>query len=527
MLKKGSSLLLALVLAVTVFIVPTQAGGAINPNTGGIPGSWSPGTNPAVIDPGKPAILFVHGLNGSAASWYDNNDMYQFAYNSGYQTAYINLHDITGTSQSMWDNGQLLAAKIKEISEYFGKKLVIVAHSKGGVDTQSALVHYNAYPYVSNVITLGSPHHGSQLADLAYSSWASWLSSLVGAQNPGTYSMQTSYMAYFRSLTNNHPNAGKNKFFTFAGKDWNSGSTAHFFGGLYLSSYGANDGVVTVANAHLPNGTMVKIGNWNHSSVKQGSNTFNLLKPYLVLQTAAAKSSSLVEIASAKDKKKEETPQEEQESQSFVRGGQHDGQASETFTVENDVSSVTIDWIGDKPLHQLEIIAPDGSVHKAKVSSFVDEDVFSGAWHHTATINKPGAGEWKVSAASGEPSAYLFTVAYNTKGKNKVKLQKEQGSKKLKVKTDGLKAEKTKVTYSIDFIGKDSEKLGGKQGKKRIKQQEQQLAAVDELSIPTTEGTGVYNVTAEIEGETAEGFKYQRTVIKSVFVDEQGNTFAP
>ncbi|CAH1190087.1 hypothetical protein PAECIP111893_00166 [Paenibacillus plantiphilus] len=526
MLKKGSSLLVALILALTVLVVPAQAGGALNPNTGGVPGSWSPGSNPAVIDPGKPALLFVHGLNGSAGSWYDNNDMYQLALNNGYQTAFINLHDITGTSQSMWDNGQLLAAKIKEISEYFGKKLVIVAHSKGGVDTQTALVHYNAYPYVSNVITLGSPHHGSQLADLAYSSWASWLSSLLGAQNPGTYSMQTSYMAYYRSITNNHANVSKNKFYTFAGKDWNSGSTAHFFGGLYLSSYGANDGVVTVNNAHLPTGTMVKIGNWNHSSVKNGSNLFNLIKPYLMLQTAKA-AGSLVEIASAKEKKKEHSQQEEQESQAFIRGGQLSGQAEEAFTVENDVASIVIDWISDKPLDSLELIGPDGSIQKTQVSPIADEGVFSGAWHHTATIAKPKAGEWKAAAASAQSSGYLLTVTYNTKGKNKVKLHKEQGNKKLKVKTDGLKADKTKVSYSIDFISKDAGKTHGKQGTKRIKQQEQQLSAADELTISTSEGSGVYNVTAEIEGETTEGYKYTRTIVKSVFVDEQGNTYTP
>lgn len=526
MFKKGASLLLALVLILTALVVPAQAGGAINPNTGGVPGSWSAGTNPAVIDPGKPAILFVHGLNGSAGSWYDNNDMYLLARNNGYQTAFINLHDITGTSQSMWDNGLLLAAKIKEISEYFGKKLVIVAHSKGGVDTQTALVHYNAYPYVSNVITLGSPHHGSQLADLAYSSWASWLSSLIGAQNPGTYSMQTSYMAYYRSITNNHPNVGKNKFFTFAGKDWNSGSTAHFFGGLYLSSYGSNDGVVTVNNAHLPNGTMVRIGDWNHSSVKNGSSLFNLIKPYLVLQTAKA-AGSLVEIASAKEKTKGDPRQDEQESQAFIRGGQMNGQAEEAFTVENDVASIAIDWISDKPLDKLEIAGPDGAVYKAQVSSTADEGVFSGAWHHTATIAKPKAGEWKASATGSQSSGYLFTVTYNTKGGNKVKLHKEQGNKKLKVSTNGLKTDTTKISYSVDFVGKDAGKLNGKQAKKRIKQQEQQLAAADELAITATEGSGVYSVTAEIEGETTDGYKYKRTVVKSVFVDEQGNTYAP
>lgn len=96
--------------------------------------------------------------------------MLQQARDAGYQTAAINLYDANGTSQDMWDNGKLLADKIKVISNHFGKKLIVIAHSKGGVDTQTTLVYNRAAPYVQRVITLSSPHYGSQLADLAYSS---------------------------------------------------------------------------------------------------------------------------------------------------------------------------------------------------------------------------------------------------------------------------------------------------------------------------------------------------------------------
>ena len=53
-------------------------------------------------------------------------------------------------------NGKLLAEKLKEIYDVFGRKLIVIGHSKGGVDTQSALVYHNAHPYVEKVITLGS-----------------------------------------------------------------------------------------------------------------------------------------------------------------------------------------------------------------------------------------------------------------------------------------------------------------------------------------------------------------------------------
>lgn len=115
------SLLLAGLITFSITTSPVQAGKPTNPNTGGTPGSWTVGAAPERVDPSKPAILFVHGLNSSANVWYENNDMYEQAYNNGYQTSFINLYDITGTSESMWDNGRLLSGKIREISEHFGK----------------------------------------------------------------------------------------------------------------------------------------------------------------------------------------------------------------------------------------------------------------------------------------------------------------------------------------------------------------------------------------------------------------------
>src|SRR5690606_15553332 len=105
------------------------------------------------------------------------NDMYTYAYNHGYRTAFVDLHP-EGT---MWDNGQLLSSLLNQITAYFGvSKVVIVAHSKGGVDANAAAAHYGAAPKISRVITLGTPHWGTPLADLAYSSWASWLAELLG-----------------------------------------------------------------------------------------------------------------------------------------------------------------------------------------------------------------------------------------------------------------------------------------------------------------------------------------------------------
>ena len=52
-----------------------------------------------------------------------------------------------------------------------------MAHSKGGIDTQTALVEYGAN-FVEMLLHL--LHHGSNLADLSYSWWAGWLASILG-----------------------------------------------------------------------------------------------------------------------------------------------------------------------------------------------------------------------------------------------------------------------------------------------------------------------------------------------------------
>ena len=90
------------------------------------------GQKPANYDENKPPILFVQGRNGNADSWYgktvyhDINDMYDYALKAGYQTVFIQLYDAAGKgSASQWDNGKLLAQKLEEIYNHFGKKLIL------------------------------------------------------------------------------------------------------------------------------------------------------------------------------------------------------------------------------------------------------------------------------------------------------------------------------------------------------------------------------------------------------------------
>jgi pimeloyl-ACP methyl ester carboxylesterase len=522
MKKFTTSIILAFLLVISFVIAPATAA-VSNPNLARVPGTWSPGATPSNLNAKLPVILFVQGLGGNAGSWYDTNDMYQTAYNNGYQTAFIELNDSGGTPKNMWDNGQLLAQKIPVISQYFNKKLVIVAHSKGGVDTQAALVHYNAYPYVTNVITLSSPHHGSELADLAYSSWAGWLADLIGYKNDATYSMQTSYMNYFRSVTDSNPNSSYNKFYTLGGKGWaSSPSSSYFAGGLYLSLFGNNDGVVTVNSSYVPKGTMVKIGDWDHNTIRKGSTTFSLFKPYLTATgTASAKASDLVTIASNKPSDASQENTVGSASNLLVRGGAHNGTASESFLVENDVKSITVDWISDQKADQVELISPTNGQTSVKVKSYQDEQVFKNAWHHIAVVNNPKQGEWTLQTHSVKSGGYLMTVRYDSDLDKSIQLKLNDDKTKIQLERDkaSLQGDKLKVQYQVDFTSE------GSSANKKQTTKLKSLATIDadnDVDLSDASSPGVYQASFVVKGQTAKGVPFERTLIRSIYIDEKG-----
>ncbi len=559
---------LAGVLAISMAfpLLPNHADmAAANPTVAASPGAWSAGQTPPNLSPDKPVLLFVHGLTSQAKIWYEDNDMYQYAYNNGYQTAFINMYDITGTPEDMWKDGELLAAKIKEISQrYGGKKIVIIAHSKGGVDTQAALVRYNAYPYVSRVITLSTPHHGSELADLAYSSWAGWLADLVGSQSPGTSSLQTSYMQYFRSEMDKDPDVNKVPFYTMGGDKWSgSGKASYTFGGAYLSVFGSNDGVVTTASAQLPGATLIRTGPWNHATVRTGSYTFDLFKSYIGTITGAAvsaapalsSSSRLTTAAVSTDVYRDSTvtgnvygaastsPQTDANTGTpgnpsnnasadaalpnghlYVRGGQTNGTASEALTVEDGVQSITLDWISNKPLKELQIIAPDGKRQQVRVESAKDDDIFKGAYHQIARLDQPVVGNWQVRGVNDGSGAYLMTAVYASNTSNaSLHTSLSSGTLDMKLETEGLRSEQTTAQYTVNYYDREGKRIAPPTTSQRSL-----IAGEMETSIPTpaTGEPSSYVITTDISGVTAAGKPYKRTLIKSVYVDANGQTYS-
>lgn len=472
---------------VLLLMVPAAAkAGDLGNGSSGVPGKWYLGADPAWIDPAKSPIVFVHGYNNSASVWWEGNDMYETALANGYQTAFIDLY----SDRDMWENGVMLADKLRVIYDYFGqKKLVVVGYSKGGVDAQTALVHYGAHPYVSNLITLSSPHHGTQLSDLAHSSGAWWLAALLGNNNDATRSLQTGNMRYFRSITDTHSNANKNRYYTLGGTKWGSFGSATYWGGLYLSSYGANDGVVTVASSRVPGGSIVREGSWNHTMIREGSYTFSVFKPYTMAAQPASAGTAYSSAAIAVT---------EPDTNQIVRGGKGDKAIKDSFVIEDGVEGFKLAFMSDQRMPSLKLKGPGGKEYAVTAVEQDTSDFFKGAWVHQFEIDQPDAGKWTVT---GPAAAFLYIVGIESS------LGAELGK--------GPKSKSLKAAYKTDWIryqvdGKKKMKEAGKGTKAGI------------IADGDFNEAGVYNLTTEVTGFDAKGKPFERTIIESVYVDEFG-----
>lgn len=381
---------------------------AITPNatTNSHPGTIYYGAVPA-NSTSKPVLLFVHGLGGEASDWFTNNDMFTYAYNAGFRAVAVDLYP----SGSVWENGQLLSSLIQQIcAHYHVATINVVAHSKGGIDTQSAVDFYKAGPYVQNEVTLDTPHHGSQLADLAYSWWSWWLAAILGQRSDATYDLQTSYMAYFRSISDGNSNNRYVDLFTTSGTS-HSWPLELFFGGLYLNQYGANDGAVTVASSYNPTGKPIYSFNLNHYDVAVGHNSFNIIRPYIAFNwrgssVARATSPSVGSNLNA-------NPDVSSSSNLILRGGQITANArrSEQILIEPNVSSVSFQLLTENAALNAVVVGPHGErvpFELQSTSSQITEHIFKGAQELTATISSPDAGNWHVELNAAASASYLL-----------------------------------------------------------------------------------------------------------------------
>ncbi len=556
------SFILFFVMIFTLVSISTVYGGKFTGNPSDLPiGWWFEGNTPTIIDPNKPILLFVHGLNGDYSTWTSgSNSMYNKALSQGYQTTFINLHP----DKNMWTNGSLLATKIQEIYNHYNKKIVLVAHSKGGIDSQAALIHYGAHPYVSNVITLGSPHYGSQLADLANGSWTWWLGAILGQRNDATESLQTGYMSYFRSITDSHSNRLRNKYYTLAGTSTGSFFSSLYWGGLYLNSYGQNDGAVVVNNASLPYGHIVKINNWDHYNLTHGNTTFDWFRPYLTTSIAGL---NTVQVAS-NNFASLNTSTSDVAANTLVRGNVLSKETSkEVFWVEDGVDSININFLANQPINpnHIRITSPDKN--KKFDSWTVGEDTlyFNGAYYHSIKIDNPMEGEWSLeitnknyfSSINGNSkkrgtvdyeTAYVMTVTYQSDQTLNIPVEEIidtlsdsvsvfEDSEMMKSSSSVLGASEMKKAKSLGALSKLNVKSkqvefipvdGGNDDAIYLEVDAKgdiENGNLSRFNASMKNKKGVINVTLDISGVNGSNSRFERTIVKSVYVDENGKVY--
>jgi hypothetical protein len=418
-------------------------------------------------------ILFVPGLGESAQFFYKGNSMYADAFKSGCRTAFASFDIPGGKAQDMWANGEILARQISDACAYFNTpRLTIVSHSKGGVDAQTAAVHFGAANLVDRIITLSSPNWGSQLADLAYSSKGFALAELIGAHSPGCFSMQTCYMNRYRLMTDNSAN-NTIPILTFAGNGSDAEFTRIWAGSLYLDRFGENDGVVTVASAHNPKGEHMGTLHLNHSQMGSGRFVWQYIDSVLSgIAPENAVAASAVPYC---------TPPAQ-----IIKGGRLNRGINDSFYVDSTIErlSICITLAGFPLPRNIRLSSPDGR----RVPLFAKSPVNGSLCMHAA-VEHPQVGKWKLRAEPGT-GAYCAFISLS-------------GGNVCRTCPEGLPPEKMGADFRIlrtytdgyDVVGEYSIKNGMF------------------LPEPPKLENGVFNVEMNLTGELEDGSTFERTII--------------
>lgn len=245
-----------------------------------------------------PVIVFVHGLQEAASVWWNSNDMYSTAYSAGFRTAFLSINENNSPNITPWQqNGLTLKPLFQRIAAYYNvRNFYIVAHGKGGLDTQAALLqssggNYTALdpqiaPLAKAVFTLGTPNQGTPLADWAFGSGQSTAQGL-GLVNPGFESLEVATVEAFRSqadplFTTGLPGGWSStpsllEFYTLGGNTGAGNSLLQFTSNVLSNIVsGPNDGMVPLHNTALPFAYSMDIGqtNANDYQLNQGSVSF-------------------------------------------------------------------------------------------------------------------------------------------------------------------------------------------------------------------------------------------------------------
>jgi triacylglycerol lipase len=161
------------------------------------------GTRIAASHQGLP-VLLIHGYGCNSGYWHS---LSKRLLDAGISHHAVDLEPVFG---SIDDYAPAIAAAVEHLRRTAGsEQVVIVAHSMGGLAARAYLRAHGA-PRIAKVITLGSPHRGTGLANFARGEnslqmrWngetpSDWLKALEASETPAVRSL-------FVSLYSHHDN---------------------------------------------------------------------------------------------------------------------------------------------------------------------------------------------------------------------------------------------------------------------------------------------------------------------------------
>ena len=530
--------------------------------------SWIKSIYYGAVPPDNPdghVLVFVHGYRGVADNWwtttpYDElNDMYIMAYQAGYRTAFVSLGGPDGSETgSMWDNGEVLRWQLSIIASHYGvDTLDVVAHSKGGVDAEAAVVHFGGWHQVRHVFTLGSPHHGTELVDLLYSDWAGWLARLLGLQDEATYTLQTGYMEVFRSLTDPMAATQDVIYYRAAGTDTGPQFSGLWLSGLYLSLFCPNDGAVTVASTELPGAHTLFIGPYHHFNIFLGHTALPWIDGALNGEEPNRHRLYLPLVAT------DVTPEPPSRSRVILRGGWLSGTVTETVPIESGALKVTFDLMVPSDTVTATLTAPDALPRPLEVVPPTGDWLFGQVWHLVYVEGDPVAGEWVFIINSPEESAYLLVVVIESPlevtlrgwpegtmrpgdslsldvevshpvGQPFIRRIEGRVTRALPMGSKEQGSKGAREQGSIEEVGQDAILPYGEQGSIEEVGQDAILPYGEQGSIhlctsapqhPCSESTfalpekeGIYVVSATVTGEMPDGMPFERSFVRSLAV---------
>jgi triacylglycerol lipase len=111
-------------------------------------------------------ILFVHGYSESASLW---NTMIGRFEKDGYPKSYLDAYSYN-TSQSNKIDAEEVKSQVEKLLKNTGAtKVDIISHSMGSLNTRWYVKFLGGEPKVDDWVSLGGPNHGTETANLCFS----------------------------------------------------------------------------------------------------------------------------------------------------------------------------------------------------------------------------------------------------------------------------------------------------------------------------------------------------------------------